>query len=113
MPRRFTLQSITFVDLDNEKIPKDVVFYTGIFTPTDDNAALAPATVDLLKNPKVITIAAGDFVAFNANAVATVTGIELPMECPDGKLRGQWVTRGADNIAAGAIPYFSISGVIE
>lgn len=113
VPVEFKLQAITFIDLDNEKIAKDVVFYASPFTATADNAAFAPSAADLQRQSKAISIAIGDYVAFNANALATVTGIEITMVCPSGFLYGQWVTRGADNIAAGSIPLFYLSGEVR
>lgn len=105
VPVRGLIRTVTFIDIDNERVPKDLVIFNQSFTPTADNSAFAPSASDLTKLVGVISILTGDYVAFNANAAGVVTAIDMAYEAVEGKLYCQLVTRGADNIASGAEPY--------
>lgn len=105
VPKMGIIESCTFLDLDNEGLAKTVLFFKTAVSTTADNGAFAPTSADLSSGtPIQINIVAGDYVTFSANQMATVTGIQLPYEAPLNRLWVRLVTRGADNIAAGAIP---------
>src|SRR3989304_2968583 len=48
VPREGTIATVVFLDLDDEGLQKDLVFFTRDFTATADNAAFAVSDVDLL-----------------------------------------------------------------
>lgn len=107
-PKAGLLRSISFVDLDNEGIAKDVVFFNHEVTTTADNDAFAPLDPDLSGSlVRSVSIVAGDFISFNANKLATVTAIDLPLTSLNGRIWVRLVTRGADNIAGGKEPLIS------
>lgn len=104
VPVKGVIQSVTFVDKDNEKLAKDIYVFANDFTATADNAAFAPSDADLLNCVGFISLSGGDFAANSANAVAHRDNIGLAYTAPSGYLYFQFVTRGADNIASGKIP---------
>lgn len=108
VPRYGVIESLLFVDLDNERIPKDLVLFSRDFTATADNAAFDPSDEDMVFCLGSISILAGDYILFNDSSLAAVTSIGLAYEAPEGTIWGQLVTRGLDNIAAGSEPFLRL-----
>ena len=100
-----TITKVIFHDLDNEGLRKELWLFSRPFTETADNAAFAPTAQE---NPySVGVIPVSTFYGASGNQI----GLALPALdylAPQKKLYGQWVTRGADNIAAGSIPEFTV-----
>ena len=110
-PRSGYIDSLTFIDLDNEGIAKTIYLWKAMIRTTDDNAAFEPVREDFLVGRALqINLTAADYVTHSGGQMATVTGIGLPYEAPCGRLWCRLVTRGADNIAAGALPLISFGG---
>ncbi len=103
VPVEGTITDVVFLDLDDEGIQKDFVLFDAPFTETSDNSAFDVNDVDLLKCVGFISLT--DFVDFNSNQVGRASPA-LSYRAAGGKLHGQIVTRGADNIAADNIPRF-------
>lgn len=103
VPIEGVIATAVFHDHDNEGIQKDLILSASPFTATADNAAFAPSDLDLTKVIGVVTFDV--FTNFNANKVAVATPA-LYYKAPLGYLYGQFVTRGADNIAAAKLPEF-------
>ena len=111
-PKAGIVDSLTFLDLDNEGLAKTIYLFEHEMTTTIDNAVFAPTDTDLLAGRvKQINLTAADFVTHSANQMATVTSIGLPYYNRNGRFWIRLVTRGADNIAAGKEPalYFGIT----
>lgn len=103
------LHGALLLDLDNEKIQKDIFVFDTLPTDTSaDNAAFTPPDADLLTCIAAFSIGAGDYIAAAANAVGCVRGINIPIVAPSGTLWVRVVTRGADNIAASNIPLLGL-----
>ncbi|HHT9130882.1 MAG TPA: hypothetical protein ACFYED_00145 [Candidatus Tripitaka californicus] len=105
VPSVGTIATVLFFDYDKEGLPKELVLFARNFTPTADNGAFDPSDADLTYCVGVVSDFT--FYSYNSNQI----GIALPAlyyVAQLGLLYGQWVTRGADNIAAGAIPQFSL-----
>ena len=101
VPKEGTISNVVFLDYDDEGISKDLILFNGRFTHTADNAAMAISTGDLRK---AIGVA---FIDTWSDLTANRIGLAVPAlsyNAPQGKLFAQLVTRGADNIAVGAIP---------
>lgn len=105
VPNEGTIASVIFRDYDDEGLGKEIVLFSENFTQTTDNDAFAPTDIDLVSCIGVISIVS--FYNFSANQVGMATPA-LYYVAPKGLLYGQVVTRGADNIAAGAIPDFTL-----
>ena len=99
--REGTIQTVVFLDRDDEGINKDLVLFNREFTQTADNAAFAVSDADLLYCVGVISITTWN--NFDANQVGMASP-GLFYVAPEARLWCQVVTRGADNIAAGAEP---------
>ena len=110
VPPQGYLDSMTFFDLDNEGIAKTIYLFKREVTVSADNAAFAPVAADMRGRPLQINLTAADYVTHSGGQMATVTAIGLPYEAPGGRLWCRLVTRGADNIAAGALPLISFGG---
>jgi len=110
-PMDWLLTSITFYDLDDEGLVKQVWIATASFTPTSsDNGALVIADADLVKFPyEPVSIAA--FGNADTGQIGGSGSLSLPLHCPEGRVWVQLQTRGADNIAAGAIPQIRFLGL--
>lgn len=108
VPPTGIIHAALFYDYDNEKLGKTLRLSDIPFAATADNAAINPSDPDLSNGMGDITWATTDFAAYNANALGTKTAINLPYEAPNGKLYAQFMTNGADNIAAGKIPRFRL-----
>lgn len=103
VPPEGTISNIVFLDLDDEGIQKDLVLFREDFTATADNAAFAVSDDDLGNCIGIVTV--NVFYNFSNNQV----GIGTPAfayRAPSGRLFCQFVTQGADNIAAGSEPKF-------
>lgn len=101
VPLEGMISNLVFYDLDDEGIAKDLVMFAEDFTATADNAAFAVSDDDLLNS--VGTISVDQFYDFGNNQM----GIGRPAwgyVAHHPRLWCQFVTRGADNIAAGSIP---------
>ena len=110
VPKEGTISNVTFYDLDDEGINKELVIATSRFTKTFDHDPFAISDIDLLKVVGIAYIST--FSNFNANqiglaipALSYVTSTKF-----DGKygLWCQMLTKGVDNIAAGSIPRVSL-----
>jgi len=110
-PKAWLLTGITFYDLDDEGLVKQVWIATASFAPTStDNNALVISDDDLIKFPfPPVTI--GAFGDANTGQVGSAGDLSLPLSCPQGRVWVQLQTRGADNIAAGAIPQIRFNGL--
>ncbi len=105
VPVEGTITTVVFHDYDDEGITKELVLFNDEFTATADNSAFAVSDADMRKCVGVISIAT--FFNFSGSQI----GISTPALfyiAPKGLLYAQFVTRGADNIAAGSIPAFSM-----
>lgn len=109
-PAQGYIDSLTFIDIDNEGIAKTIYLFKQQVDVSGDNAAFTPVLSDMNPGPLQINLTAGDFVTHSGGQMATVTGINLPFEAPRRQLWCRLVTRGADNIAAGAMPFISFGG---
>lgn len=105
VPVSGTILNIIFLDKDNEALNKELVLFSADFTATADNAAFAPTDADIANCIGVVAV--DTWFSYNANAVGIGTPA-LGYIAPSGRLWGQFVTRGADNIADGSIPLFSL-----
>ena len=102
-PKEGVIATANFLDHDNEGLPKELWLLRADFTGTADNAAFALTDGDLSKVVGVIVF--DTFRAANANRVGGATPA-LYYKAPSGLLYCQFVTRGADNIAAEKLPEF-------
>ena len=98
VPSEGTISNVTFLDYDDEGIVKELVLFDRDFTATADNAAM---DVSVRNSLGVVPI--NEFFDLGGDRIGQGTPA-LGYVVPDGMLYGQLVTRGADNIAAGAIP---------
>ena len=105
VPVEGTIAQVTFLDFDDEGINKELVLFSREFTATADNAAFNPSDADLNFCLGVISI--DTWYNYSANQVGVATPA-FHYVAPSGTIYGQFVTRGADNIAAGSIPKFFV-----
>lgn len=98
------IEAITFNDKDDEGIQKDFVFFRSAIAGTADNSPFDPSDGDTDAKVGVVPVAV--FYNWNSNRGGEATGVDLPYVADD--LWCQIVTRGADNIAAGHIPTFTV-----
>ena len=105
VPVEGTISNVVFQDLDDEGINKELVLFDRDFEETADNAAFAVSDADLAKCIGVAYI--NTWSDFGNNQVGQAVPA-LSYVTPNGMLYAQLVTRGADNIAAGAIPTFFV-----
>ena len=107
VPKSGTISVAVFLDKDDEGLEMDLVLFTDDFLETADNAAFAVTDNDLKNFLSTITFAT--FKNFDANQVSTAAALGLDYVAPKRRLWGQFVTRGAPNIAAGNLPQFSLT----
>ena len=101
VPKHGTITRVSFLDLDDEGLRKDIVLFRAEFTETADNSPFAISDADARKCIGVISV--DTFYNFGNNQF----GQNFPafdFEAPNGVLFAQIETQGADNIAAGALP---------
>ena len=111
LPKKGIIDGLTFIDLDNEGIAKTIYLFRKVVNVSADNAVFTPVASDMVAgSPIQINLTASDYVTHSGGRLATVTSIGLPYEAPEGRLWCRLVTRGVDNIAAGASPYIFFSG---
>jgi len=95
------INAITIADAANQKAPMSVIFFEsnpgGTYT---DDAALDITDADLKLVIGAVSITADDYVEFADNAVATVTGIGLPVITRDSGLYCVVKMEGAATYAA-------------
>ena len=103
-----TISNFVFLDYDAEGLPKELVLFSAPIAGTADNAAFAPTDAEL--RTCIGVVATDIFYAYSVNQVGQGTPA-LAYTAPNGTLYGQFVTRGADNIAAGSIPEFFLQVV--
>ena len=96
-----TIAHVYFLDYDDEGIQKDLVLFSLPFVATADNSAFAVSDADLRNCVGVAVI--NTYRNFGNNQFGEA-GPALNYVAPQGTLYAQLVTRGADNIAAGASP---------
>ena len=101
VPTEGTIATAVFLDHDDEGIVKELVLFDREFTETADNAAFTVSDTDMRFCVGVVSFDV--FYNFAVNQVGQGTPA-LAYVAPRGKLWGQLVTRGADNIAAAAEP---------
>ena len=106
LPNQGTISDVIFIDKDDEGIVKELVLFDHDFTGTADNSAFAPTDADLENLVGVVSIS--NFYNYSVNQVGRATPALFYSTDPrsPGRLYGQFVTRGADNIAAGSEPLF-------
>ncbi|KKM63816.1 hypothetical protein LCGC14_1507730 [marine sediment metagenome] len=103
VPPKGVISTAVFLDKDAEGINKELVVFRGDFVVTADHDAFAPSDGDLENIVGIIEWET--WYSYSLNQV----GIAYPAlyyTAPQGKLFFQFVTRGADNIAAAAVPRF-------
>jgi len=105
VPVEGTICTVVFHDYDDEGITKELVLFNDEFTATADNSAFAVSDADMRNCVGVISIVT--YFNFGSNQIGQATPA-LFYIAPKGLLYGQFVTRGTDNIAAGAIPDFTM-----
>tara|TARA_Y100000034_G_C6727583_1_gene322167 strand:+ start:216 stop:722 length:507 start_codon:yes stop_codon:yes gene_type:complete len=101
VPKEGTISNVVFLDHDDEGIQKELILFSEDFTATADNSAFAVSDDDIRSLVGVVDISW--YINYNANQVGQGTPA-LSYVAPEGRLYAQLVTRGADNIAAGAVP---------
>ena len=102
VPVEGTITNVIFLDNDDEGINKDLVLFEDEFGETADNAAFAVSDADLLR---CVGVAHINSWANYANNQVGMANPGLGYSTKTGVLHAQLVTRGADNIAAGQLPY--------
>ena len=106
VPVRGIISNLWFFDYDDEGLAKELVLFSSDFTATADNSAFALLDADLKNCIGVINVDL--FYNFTNNQIGNANPA-LAYFAPEGRLYGQWVTRGADNIATGALPDFLLA----
>lgn len=106
IPVEGTITNIFFIDKDDEGITKDLVLFDADFTGTADTAEFTVSDDDFAKLVGVIHIATFRNFKLNQIGQATPALFYKTNDKTPGRLWAQWVTRGTDNIAAGALPQF-------
>ncbi|GEM_PF-4918400 len=97
---------ILFYDLDDEGIQKDCIFFGVPISTTANDDAYAPSDGDILSGSNGVSIT----TFFNwANNQMGVWNGSAWVESMDTNLYVRLITQGADNIAAGSIPWLSIT----
>ena len=105
VPERGVISTALFIDKDNEGLNKDVLVSAHDFTQTADHDPFAVTDVDLAQAAGYIEF--DTWKTYNANQISIATPA-LYYVAPAGKLFFQFITRGVDNIAAGALPIFVV-----
>ena len=101
VPKEGVISSVIFYDLDDEGLNKEIFLANLAFTETADNAAFAVSDADLLNSIGVISIDTWYNYGNNQLGIATPA---IWYTAPERKLWCQFITRGADDIAAGSLP---------
>ena len=101
VPKEGTIANVVFIDKDDEGLNKELVLFNKDFGQTGDNQAFSPGDPDLHDSIGAVSIETWYDYALNQLGMATPA---LSYVAPEGQLYAQMLTRGADNIAAGAIP---------
>lgn len=106
LPNEGVITNVFYFDYDDEGITKELVLFDEAFVEAANDAAFDITDADLRKVIGVINIATFRNYSLNQFGQATpalyyATDVRTP-----GTLYGQFVTRGADNIAAGSEPEF-------
>lgn len=104
--RAGNIVQVVFYDLDDEGLQKDLIFYERPVTTTADNDAYAPSDADLLYCVGVLSLTT--YVNLSSNQIGVWTG-NVRSRSTDNNLYVRLVTQGADNIAAGSIPWLAIT----
>ena len=105
VPKFGTITDVIFYDRDDEGLNKDLVLFTRSFSPTANDAPIALRDDELKYSIGPISV--DSWTDLLDNRLGRVTPA-LSYVAPQGKLWGQWVTRGADNIASGSEPLFAL-----
>lgn len=106
VPLKGWITNAIFHDLDDEGLSKELYLFNQDFTAITDNNPFALSDADNLKIVAVITF--GVFKDAGNNQIGLFKGEPVRYHAPSGRLWGQFQTRGADNIAAGNIPQFTL-----
>lgn len=101
-----TIVGVLFYDLDDEGVNKDVPLFIREIAATTDNNAFAPSDSDLLAWRG--TMAISTWFNWGSNQVGQNITDRLWIKAESPHLWTQIVTRGADNIAAGALPQIAL-----
>lgn len=105
VPKSGTIVFTLFNDLDDEGLFKDLVLWTDEPAGTADADPFAPTDVENLGIIGMVKV--DEFFNYGANQNGRSYDL-VPYLAPLGVLWGQWVTRGADALAAGNLPQFSM-----
>ena len=73
------LQSLSILDTDNEKAALTVILFSADITSPADNAAWAWTSADFSKVLGTVSVATSDYVTVGGEAIATISGIGLPV----------------------------------
>lgn len=71
------VQSLTVVDLDDQKSPLDIVLFSSAPTDPGDNNPFAPTDADALKVVGRLSVSSGDYQTYGTKAVATMPALGL------------------------------------
>lgn len=96
------LHTALYFDLDDEGLQLDLHFFRGSVTPAADNSAFAISDADALL--WIGSVQFTSFYDFNTSQVSQVPNVGLVVESNDTNLYALAQARGAQNIAAGALP---------
>jgi hypothetical protein len=98
------LTELTVIDKDSQGKALDLVFFRKDFTLQAKNAAFAVSDADADSVLGMVTIADADWVACGANfSVATVTGINLGINCDGKDLYVAAISRGNGTYTAAGL----------
>jgi hypothetical protein len=108
------IESLIFVDQDNDKVAIDVVFFhTDLATAPVDNAAFDIADADLLNVIGFVSILSADYISAVDNAVA-VKLTSLPFKLPSGtSLYAAIINRGVGTLLPTATSDYQLTAVIR
>lgn len=101
VPKSGTIATVLFLDLDDEGLRKDVYLSAAPFVDTADNSPIALTDAAVRNCLGIVSIDTFYDLLDNRVGIATPA---LWYHAPRKRLYYQVVTRGADNIAAGALP---------
>lgn len=106
VPKKGIISNVIFIDVDDEGIQKDLIIFPRYFTPTPDNDPFN--VTDEFTQLALGWVRILDFMDLNNSQIGKATPA-LDYEAPEGRLYCQLITRGADNIAAGSLPYIFLT----
>lgn len=105
VPSVGTIATLLFFDYDAEGLVKEFVLFSQPIAGTADNAVFAPTDLELQSCLGVVYVSG--YYSYSGNQLGIATPA-LTYLAPRSVIYVQIVTRGADNIAAAAIPAFNM-----